>query len=89
MNPRIATTGEWQEAREALLAAEKAFTHERDALSTRRREMSWLRIDEEYVFDGPDGEVSLSDLFNGRSQLIVYHLMFAPEWDWACKSCSF
>jgi predicted dithiol-disulfide oxidoreductase (DUF899 family) len=89
MTPRIATTEEWLQAREALLAAEKAFTHERDALSARRREMPWLRIDEDYVFEGPDGKHSLSDLFNGRSQLIVYHLMFAPEWDWACKSCSF
>ncbi len=89
MTPRIATTDEWIKAREALLTAEKAFTRERDELSARRREMPWLRIDEDYVFNGPNGEQSLSDLFNGRSQLIVYHLMFAPEWDWACKSCSF
>jgi len=89
MTPRIATLDEWLRERAALLEAEKAFTRERDALSARRRQMPWLRIDQDYVFDGPRGSVSLRDAFSGRSQLIVYHLMFAPEWDWACKSCSF
>lgn len=89
MTGRIATQEDWLKAREALLAQEKAFTHERDALSARRREMPWLKIEQDYVFEGPDGRKSLEDLFDGRSQLIVYHLMFAPEWDWACKSCSF
>jgi predicted dithiol-disulfide oxidoreductase (DUF899 family) len=89
MSHTIATHEEWLKAREALLAAEKAFTLERDGLSARRREMPWLRIEQDYVFDGPDGQSSLSDLFAGRGQLIVYHLMFAPEWEWACKSCSF
>lgn len=86
---RIVSRKEWLEEREALLEVEKAFTRERDALSARRREMPWLKIDKEYVFDGLDGQASLDDLFNGRGQLIVYHLMFAPEWEWACKSCSF
>lgn len=89
MTRRIATQEDWLKAREALLVQEKAFTHERDALSARRREMPWLKIEQDYVFEGPDGRKSLEDLFDGRSQLIVYHLMFAPEWDWACKSCSF
>lgn len=89
MTGRIATQEDWLKAREALLAQEKAFTHERDALSARRREMPWLKIEQDYVFEGPDGRKSLEDLLDGRSQLIVYHLMFAPEWDWACKSCSF
>jgi predicted dithiol-disulfide oxidoreductase (DUF899 family) len=89
MTPTIATQEDWLKARETLLAAEKAFTRERDALSARRREMPWLRIEQDYVFTGPNGQASLSDLFAGRSQLIVYHLMFAPEWEWACKSCSF
>ena len=80
---------EWMAQREALLETEKAFTRQRDALSARRREMPWLKIDQDYWFEGPEGEVALSELFNGRSQLIVYHLMFAPEWEWACKSCSF
>ncbi|MDP3738790.1 MAG: DUF899 family protein [Hyphomonadaceae bacterium] len=87
--PKIVNRMEWMAQREALLAAEKAFTHERDALSARRREMPWVRIDQDYVFEGPDGDVSLEELFNGRRQLIVYHLMFAPEWEWACKSCSY
>jgi predicted dithiol-disulfide oxidoreductase (DUF899 family) len=87
--PKIVSRSEWMAQRETLLAAEKAFTHERDALSARRRQMPWLKIEENYVFDGPDGIVSLEDLFNGRGQLIVYHLMFAPEWEWACKSCSY
>ncbi|HVY89724.1 MAG TPA: DUF899 family protein [Hyphomonadaceae bacterium] len=89
MQPKIVDKKEWMKQREALLAAEKAFTHERDALSAKRREMPWVRVDRSYTFQGPDGEVSLSDLFNGRGQLIVYHLMFAPEWEWACKNCSF
>jgi predicted dithiol-disulfide oxidoreductase (DUF899 family) len=87
--PKIVTRTEWMKQREKMLAAEKAFTHERDALSARRREMPWMKIDTDYVFEGQDGPQSLKDLFNGRRQLIVYHLMFAPEWEWACKSCSF
>src|SRR5262245_60056285 len=86
---KTANRKEWMAQREALLAEEKAFTHARDALSAKRREMPWLKIDQDYSFEGPDGQVTLSELFNGRSQLIVYHLMFAPENEWACKSCSF
>lgn len=89
MAARIATNDEWLREREALLAAEKAFTHERDSLSARRRDMPWLRVEQDYLFEGPNGPVSLAILFAGRKQLIVYHLMFAPEWEWACKSCSF
>ncbi|MEO7385714.1 MAG: DUF899 family protein [Gammaproteobacteria bacterium] len=86
---KVVSRQEWMAQREALLAAEKSFTRERDALSASRREMPWLRIDEDYVFAGPDGPVSLVQLFDGRGQLIVNHLMFAPDWEWACKSCSF
>ncbi len=88
MHP-IASRTEWMAQREALLAEEKAFTRERDALSAKRRAMPWLKIEEDYVFDGPDGPVSLSALFGGLSQLIVYHFMFAPEQEYGCKSCSF
>jgi predicted dithiol-disulfide oxidoreductase (DUF899 family) len=87
--PKIVNRSEWMAQREALLAAEKAFTHERDALSARRRQMPWVKVEETYVFDGPDGKVSLDELFNGRGQLIVYHFMFAPESEWGCKSCSY
>jgi predicted dithiol-disulfide oxidoreductase (DUF899 family) len=85
---RVATHEEWLAARKRLLAEEKAFTQARDRLSAARRELPWERI-EDYAFAGPQGVVRLSDLFRGRSQLIVYHLMFHPEWNAACKSCSF
>ena len=86
---RIATRDEWLTARKALLAKEKAFTRARDALAQERRALPWVRIDKEYMFDGPDGRVSLGDLFNGRSQLIVYHFMFGPDWQEGCVGCSF
>jgi predicted dithiol-disulfide oxidoreductase (DUF899 family) len=80
---------EWLGARTALLAAEKDFTRRRDDLSRLRRELPWEKVDTEYVFDAPSGEVTLPDLFGSRSQLIVYHFMFSPEWDEGCPSCSF
>ena len=86
---KIVSTEEWLAARKQLLAEEKAFTKQRDELSQRRRALPWVRVDKPYVFDGPDGKVSLSDLFTGRSQLIVYHFMFGPDWQAGCKSCSF
>lgn len=89
MMGRIATREDWLAERRKLLAAEKDFTKQRDALSERRRSMPWVKIDKDYVFDAPTGPVSLSDLFAGRSQLVVYHFMFAPNNDWGCKSCSF
>lgn len=79
----------WLEARKALLAKEKAFNETRDALSRARRELPWVRIEKPYVFDGPNGAHTLGELFAGRSQLVVYHFMFAPEWDAGCKSCTF
>jgi predicted dithiol-disulfide oxidoreductase (DUF899 family) len=85
----IATHEQWLAARLELLAAEKEFTRQRDALTRRRMAMPWERVEKSYRFDGPDGALSFADLFDGRSQLIVYHLMFAPDWDEACKSCSF
>jgi predicted dithiol-disulfide oxidoreductase (DUF899 family) len=78
----------WLAARVKLLAEEKEFTRHRDELSRRRREMPWVRI-EDYVFDGPGDKVKLSDLFRGKSQLIVNHFMFHPDWNAGCKSCSF
>jgi predicted dithiol-disulfide oxidoreductase (DUF899 family) len=75
-------------ARKDLLTREKEFNHQRDALSKARRSLPWVKIDKEYVFDGPDGEETLADLFDGRSQLIVYHFMFGPDWEEGCKSCS-
>jgi predicted dithiol-disulfide oxidoreductase (DUF899 family) len=85
----IATHQQWLAARLELLAAEKEFTRQRDALTRRRMAMPWERVEKSYRFEGSDGARSLADLFDGRSQLIVYHFMFAPDWEEACKSCSF
>ncbi len=89
MTPRIVAQAEWLDARQALLAEEKAFQKARDALSEKRRALPWVKIEKNYVFDGPDGGETLAQLFAGRSQLIVQHFMFAPDWDSGCKSCSF
>lgn len=86
---RTATRGDWLAARRELLAAEKDLTRRRDELAARRRALPWVPVDEPYAFDGPDGTVSLRDLFDGRSQLLVYHFMFGPGWDEGCPSCSF
>ena len=80
---------EWLKARLELLADEKAFTRQRDALTQRRMAMPWERVEKPYEFEGPGGTLSFADLFDGRSQLIVYHFMFAPDWEEGCKSCSF
>lgn len=79
----------WLAARKAFLAKEKEFTRLRDELAAARRALPWERVTKEYVFDGPTGKETLSDLFAGMSQLVIYHFMFAPEWDAGCKSCSF
>lgn len=78
----------WLEARKELLVKEKEFTRLRDELSRLRRELPWEKVQKEYVFEGPEGTETLADLFDGRSQLIVYHFMFDPEWSEGCKSCS-
>lgn len=89
MNHSVVSHEEWVAARTAFLAKEKEFTRQRDELSRQRRELPWERVEKEYAFDGPDGKVSLSDLFGKRSQLIVYHFMFPPEWEAGCPHCSF
>ena len=88
MNREVVSEAEWLVARKDLLTREKEFNHQRDALSKARRSLPWVKIDKEYVFDGPDGKETLADLFDGRSQLIVYHFMFGPDWEEGCKSCS-
>lgn len=85
----IVSRHEWTEARLQLLEKEKEFTRLRDELSRQRRALPWVRVEKDYVFDGANGQHSLVDLFAGHSQLIVYHFMFAPEWEAGCKSCSF
>lgn len=86
---RVVSHETWLGERTALLAAEKEFTRRRDDLSRQRRELPWEQVEKPYVFDAPSGEVTLSDLFGTRSQLIVYHFMFSPEWDEGCPHCSF
>ncbi len=86
---RVVSQDEWIAAGNALLKKEKEFTKARDAMSAARRELPWVKVESDYVFDGPDGPVSLSDLFNGSSQLVVYHMMYAPGWEEGCPGCSF
>ena len=86
---KIVSRDEWLAARKALLADEKALSKARDKVSAQRRELPWVKVDKEYVFDTPDGRQTLSQLFDGRSQLIVYHFMFGPGWKEGCPGCSF
>ncbi|HEX6005774.1 MAG TPA: thioredoxin family protein [Burkholderiales bacterium] len=80
---------QWIAARQRLLEKEKEFTRLRDQLSAERRALPWLRIDKEYAFEGSNGRETLAQLFGDCSQLVVYHFMFAPDWEAGCKSCSF
>ena len=89
MEHRVVSQEEWLAARKQLLRKEKEFTRFRDQLSAERRELPWVKVEKEYVFDGPDGKETLADLFDGRSQLMVYHFMFGPGWEQGCPSCSF
>jgi predicted dithiol-disulfide oxidoreductase (DUF899 family) len=86
--PRIATRDEWLAARKDLLDKEKELTRQRDALSTERRNLPMVEIEKDYVFEGPNGDVRLIDMFEGRRQLIVYHFMFDPDWEDGCPSCT-
>ncbi len=86
--PQITSRDEWLAARTALLEQEKELTRRRDALSAARRELPMVEITRDYVFTGPQGEVGLADLFEGRRQLILYHFMFDPSWDEGCPSCT-
>jgi predicted dithiol-disulfide oxidoreductase (DUF899 family) len=85
----VVSRQEWMDARKDLLAKEKEFTRLRDQLSQQRRELPWVKVDKPYVFDGPNGKETLAELFENRSQLVVYHFMFSPEWDEGCPHCSF
>jgi len=88
MQHTVVSQTEWLAARKALLTKEKEFTKARDQLSAARRQLPWVKIDKTYVFDGPAGRETLADLFGGRSQLIVYHFMFGPDWEAGCPHCS-
>src|SRR6187455_2502538 len=84
----IGTRKEWMTARLELLEAEKELTRRSDELARRRQELPWVRVDKDYRFDTDEGSASLADLFGGRSQLIVYHFMFGPDYKAGCPSCS-
>ena len=89
MNHAIVSREEWLGARKALLAKERALTHELDALRAERRQLPWVEIEKPYVFQGPEGECTLGELFGNRSQLAIYHFMLTPGSDHVCPGCSF
>jgi len=86
--PEVVSREEWLAARKELLVKEKELTRARDRVNADRRRLPMVRVDKPYTFDGPDGTVSLLDLFDGRPQLVMHHFMFDPEWEQACASCS-
>src|SRR6266851_16348 len=88
-NPKVVSREEWLVARKKLLAKEKQLTRQRDAIAAERRQLPWVKVEKNYVFDSPSGKRTLADLFDGRSQLIIYHFMFGPDWQEGCPSCSF
>ena len=87
--PKVVSHEAWRKTRLELLAAEKAFTRQRDALTRRRMAVPWERVEKNYVFDAPEGQRTLAELFEGRRQLLVQHFMFGPGWEQGCPSCSF
>ena len=89
LSHKVVSHEQWIEARAAFLNREKQFTRARDELNRQRQELPWEAVEKHYVFTGPDGKETLAELFDGRSQLIVYHFMFGPNWDAGCPSCSF
>jgi predicted dithiol-disulfide oxidoreductase (DUF899 family) len=86
---KVVSQKDWLAARKRLLVKEKKFSRLRDQLNQQRRDLPWVKIEKEYVFDGPHGKETLSELFRGKSQLIVYHFMFGPGWKEGCPHCSF
>src|SRR5262245_7352528 len=88
-NHLIVSQDEWLAARLRLLAKEKELTRKRDQLSKERRALPWVKVEKEYVFHGPNGRQTLAQLFQGRSQLLIYHFMYGADWNEGCKSCSF
>jgi predicted dithiol-disulfide oxidoreductase (DUF899 family) len=86
---KIVSEQEWLAARKELLAKEKELTRARDQLSAERRALPWVKVEKKYLLDTPSGSRSLADLFNGKSQLLVYHFMLGPGWKEGCPSCSF
>jgi len=88
-NRKVVSEKEWVSARKKLLLKEKKFSKARDQLNLERRKLPWVKVEKEYVFEGPKGNVSFADLFGGKSQLLIYHFMFGPGWKDGCPHCSF
>jgi predicted dithiol-disulfide oxidoreductase (DUF899 family) len=86
---KVVTQKEWLSARKRLLVKEKKFSRERDRLNEQRRALPWVKVEKEYVFDSPEGKLTLAELFGGKSQLVTYHFMFGPGWGEGCPHCSF
>ena len=89
VNHPVVSRERWIAERKALLAHERELTHLRDQIARERRALPWVRVDKNYLFDTPDGPRALSDLFEGRRQLLVQHFMLGPGWEQGCPSCSF
>lgn len=89
MTHQVVSRSEWLAARKALLAREKEFTRLRDEINAERLALPWVKVDKEYVFDAQAGRKTLAELFDGRSQLVIYHFMFGPDWEAGCPGCSF
>jgi predicted dithiol-disulfide oxidoreductase (DUF899 family) len=87
MEYSVVSREEWLEARKALLAKEKELTRQRDRVNAERLALPWVRVEKDYCFQSPKGDVSLADLFDGRSQLMINHFMFHPDWDAGCEGC--
>ena len=87
-HPKVVSRAEWLGARKTLLAKEKELTRYRDAVNAERRRLPMVKIEKDYVFDAPGGKKSLGELFADKSQLMVYHFMFGPDWEEGCRSCS-
>ena len=85
---RVGTQEEWQAERDELLAEEKELTHRGDEITRKRQQLPWVPVEKDYRFETADGEKSLADLFDGRSQLLIYHFMFGPDWTGGCPVCS-
>lgn len=88
-NHPVVSRQQWLAKRRELLRKEKELTRLHDQLAGERRDLPWVRLDKDYVFDGPGGKISLAELFAGRNQLVIYHFMFGPEWQEGCPSCSY
>lgn len=89
MGRPLVSRSEWKDARKKLLLAEKALTEALDAVAGQRRMLPWVAVEEDYVFEGPQGKLTLKDLFGDKKQLVVYHFMYGPDWEAGCPSCSY